>query len=326
MASSAKPVDDQPAPSLDLALDTTKSSVVTMEPYEELIKTVVLLVKPVPLDWSFYDLHKEFSKFGSIKEIKNRLGEGNKYFENWIFYSKMTEAHRAYKDFSSDTMTVRLVKAEEVPRYLDVYRPESETEDTRINKTSRLPDPAKWLIITTRSERGNLFKVKKLINEKIGNINRPAISRFGRNSFLVNTKSDGQAVMLLNLRLDPEGLIKEVKPHYNFSYVKGVIFNDDMYELDEEEILEMCPKVVFKVFKVPRSSMIILTFINSYLPPEIIIDNEIIRVRPHRPRVLQCFNCFGFGHSSRICTRNKICELCGQAEHGECSRPVVLYV
>ena len=197
-------------------------------------------------------------------------------------------------------MNIKLSKAEDAPRYLDVYRPQSEAEDLGIiAKTSRSPDPAKWLIITTRSERGNLFKVKKLINQKIGNVKRPEISRFGRSSFLVNTKSDGQAVMLRNLRLDPEGIIKQVKPHYDFSYAKGVIFNEDLHDLDEEEILQMCPDVVWKVFKVPRSSMIILTFINSYLPPDIVVDSEIVRVPPYRQRALQCFKCFGFGHSSR---------------------------
>ena len=221
-------------------------------------------------------------------------------------------------------MSVRLSKAEEVPRYLDIYRPHNQSDDTRtITGTSRNPDPAKWLIITTRSERGNLFKVKRLVNQKIGNVKRPEISRYGRSSFLVNTKTDEQAVMLLNLKLEPEEIIKEVKLHYNFSYAKGVVFNEDIYELDEEEILEMCPEVVWKVFKVPRSSMLILTFVNSFLPPEIVLDSEIIKVRPYRPRVLQCFNCFGFGHSSRVCTRGKICESCAQPEHEECSRPVV---
>ena len=82
----------------------------------------------------------------------------------------------------------------------------------------------------------------------------------------------------------------------------------------------MYPETVWKIFKVPRSSMIILSFVNDYLPSEVIFDKEIIRVRPYRPRVLQCFNCFGFGHASRVCTRDKICESCSQPEHGECSR------
>ena len=66
--------------------------------------------------------------------------------------------------------------------------------------------------------------------------------------------------------------------------------------------------------------MIVLTFVNSDLPCEIIIESETVRVRPYRPRVLQCFNCYGFGHSAKVCTRSKVCERCGQAEHEECAR------
>ena len=66
--------------------------------------------------------------------------------------------------------------------------------------------------------------------------------------------------------------------------------------------------------------MIVLTFVNSDLPCEIIIESETVRVRPYRPRVLQCFNCYGFGHSAKVCTRSKVCERCGQAEHEERSR------
>ena len=62
---------------------------------------------------------------------------------------------------------------------------------------------------------------------------------------------------------------------------------------------------------------------DSIIPHEIIIENEIIKVRPYRQRPLQCFNCFGFGHVSDVCTRDKICQLCSQPEHGECTRPRV---
>ena len=85
----------------------------------------------------------------------------------------------------------------------------------------------------------------------------------------------------------------------------------------------MCPGAIWKVFKVPRSSMIILTFVNSVLPTEIILESEIMRIRPYIPRVLQCFNCYGFGHTSRVCTRDKICLVCSQPEHGDCSRAKV---
>ena len=149
------------------------------------------------------------------------------------------------------------------------------------------------------------------------------ISRFGKDSFLVHTKSDAQAVMLLNMKLDTKSLVKGVKPHFTFSYAKGVLFNEDIYELSENEILAMCPDNVWKIFKVPKSNMIVLTFMDSVVPHEIIIENEIIKVRPYRQRPLQCFNCFGFGHVSDVCTRAKICQFCSQPEHGACTRPRV---
>ena len=69
--------------------------------------------------------------------------------------------------------------------------------------------------------------------------------------------------------------------------------------------------------------MIVLTFMDSVVPHEIIIENEIIKVRPYRQRPLQCFNCYGFAHVSDVCTRIKICQFCSQPEHGACTRPRV---
>ena len=69
--------------------------------------------------------------------------------------------------------------------------------------------------------------------------------------------------------------------------------------------------------------MIVLTFMDSIVFHEIIIAIEIIKVCPYRQRLLQCFNCYGFGHVSDVCTRDKICQFCSQPEHGECTRPRV---
>ena len=309
------------------------SSIVTLEPcIDSVIKesadfaaTPILHAKPIPLDWSFDVIYREFSRFGNIKEIRNKLGNNYEYFESWIIFNNDKDALSAYKKFQSDFVSVNFCKLENIPRHLDIYKPQIQTENPEfiISKVARSPEPPRWLIVSSHSERGNLFKVKKFVELKLGHTKRPDISRFGRNSFLIQAKSDVQSAMLLNMKLDPEGLIKEVKPHYNFSYARGVIFNEDLYELSDEEILMMCPEGVYKIFKVPRSRMIILTFINSVLPSEIVIESEILRVRPYRPRVLQCFNCFGFGHASRVCTRAKICQSCSQLEHGDCSRPKV---
>ena len=320
---------DDPCKNKDLA-NNSKPSFVTLEAYSidsedsGIPKSSILYVEPMPLDWSFDIIHGEFSKFGPIMEIRNRLGKNHKFFETWIIYDNVKDAFRALKEFKSDCVNIHCSIVEDFPSNLDIYRHPDQTEDTQqCIEVQRSPDPPRWLIITTHGERGNLFKLKKCINQKLGHLKTPKITRFGRNNFLVHTNSDGQAAMLLNLKLDQNSLIKEVKPHYNFSYARGVIFNDDIYELTDQEILEMCPEKVWKVFKVPRSSMIILTFVNAELPFEIVIEKEIMRVRPYRPRVLQCFTCYGFGHASKVCTREKICQFCAQPDHGDCNNTKV---
>ena len=323
------PVDDSGAHH-DLA-NGDDSSIFTLEPYAPSAKgklnsatSSILHAKPIPLDWSFDIIYEEFSRFGNIKEIRNRLGNNYQYFESWIIFSSDEDALRAYNDFNSTCVSVSFAVPANVPKLLDIYRPYIPVKDLKTSvKLERLPVPPRWLILSSRSERGNLFKIKQFIGQKLGHVNSPDISRFGKDSFLVHTKSDAQAVMLLNMKLDTKSLVKGVKPHFTFSYAKGVFFNEDIYELSENEILTMCPDNVWKIFKVPKSNMIVLTFMDSIVPHEIIIENEIIKVRPYRQRPLQCFNCFGFAHVSNVCTRAKICQFCSQPEHGACTRPRV---
>ena len=323
------PVDDSGAHH-DLA-NGDGSSILTLEPYALSAKeklnsaaSSILHAKPIPLDWSFDIIYEEFSRFGNIKEIRNRLGNNYQYFEPWIIFGSDEDALRAYNDFNSTCVNVSFAMLANVPRLVDIYRPHIPVEDLKTSiKLERLPVPPRWLILSSRSERGNLFKIKQFIGQKLGHVNSPDISRFGRDSFLVHTKSDAQAVMLLNMKLDTKSLVKGVKPHFTFSYARGVVLNEGMYELSENEILTMCPENVWKIFKVPRSNMIVLTFMDSIVPHEIIIENEIIKVRPYRQRPLQCFNCYGFGHVSDVCTRDKTCQFCSQPDHGECTRPRV---
>ena len=189
-----------------------------------------------------------------------------------MIYKKVKDAGRAQNKFILDSLSPHCTLVESFTPNLDIYQHPDETENPmQYPETLRSPDPPRWLIMSTDGERCNLFKLKKYINQKLGQLKTPKITQFGRNNFLVHANSDGQAAMLLNLKLDENSLIKQVKPHYNFSYARGVIFNEDMYELPDHEILEMCPESVWKVFKVPRSTMIILTFVSSELPFQIVM-------------------------------------------------------
>ena len=94
------PVDDSGAHH-DLA-NGDNSSIFTLEPYAPSAKgklnsatSSILHAKPIPLDWSFDVIYEEFSRFGNIEEIRNRLGNNYQYFESWIIFSSDEDALRA---------------------------------------------------------------------------------------------------------------------------------------------------------------------------------------------------------------------------------------
>ena len=223
------------------------SSIFTLEPYAPSAKeklnsaaSSILHAKSIPLDWSFDVIYEEFSRFGNIKEIRNRLGNNYQYFESWIIFSSDEDPLRAYNDFNSTCVNVSFAVPANVPKLVDICRPYIPVEDLKTSvKLERFPLPPRWLILSSCSERGNLFKIKHFIGQKLGHVNSPDILRFGKDIFLVHTISDEQAVMLLNMKLDMKSLVKGVKPHFTFSYAKGVLFNEDIYELSENEILTM---------------------------------------------------------------------------------------
>ena len=303
----------------DLGSNKGKSVIATMEPYSSPPMTVkgdelILFLDGLPLDMNFDLIHQNFSVYGCVREIRLGLTASYKQFQFWVVYENHKVALDAYMK-SMGLYECSLVS--HYPPNLDVYYPakDIEYEQTTISRT---PMPATWLIASTKGDRANLYSFRKLMRRKAGGIKNMQITRFGRNSFLIHAKSPAQGAMLANLKIPSDSILKEIKPHYNFSYAKGVLFNQDLSELPEEEILDMCPSQIWKVFKVPRSNMIILTFCNDELDTTIVIDKERLNVRPFRPRPLQCFNCFGYGHSSKVCTKEKICSYCSLREHGHC--------
>ena len=67
--------------------------------------------------------------------------------------------------------------------------------------------------------------------------------------------------MLLNTKIETNSMLKEVKPHL-YSPMPKELSLMIMFDFTEQEVLEMSPEPVWRVFKVPKSKMIILTFLN----------------------------------------------------------------
>ena len=165
---------DDPGTKKEMA-NVNKSKVVTLKPFlsdviedsTDLIKSNILNVKPVPLSWSYDIIYDEFAKFGTVKEIRSRLGKDYQHFETWIVFSNVRDAYKALNGFNAENGNVNCSLVDEFPWNLDIYRPINH-EDPELNiPLVRSPKPPRWIIISTCNERGNLFKVKKLINKKL---------------------------------------------------------------------------------------------------------------------------------------------------------------
>lgn len=50
--------------------------------------------------------------------------------------------------------------------------------------------------------------------------------------------------MLFNLICPSDGLFENIKPRHTLDYSKGRVYNEDLYEFSEEDILAMCPDSV----------------------------------------------------------------------------------
>ncbi|XP_042892022.1 uncharacterized protein LOC122266368 [Penaeus japonicus] len=128
--------------------------------------------------------------------------------------------------------------------------------------------------------------------------------------------------MLKTMDLENDDILKEINPHLGFSYGKGVFFNRNIYDFPENEILDMCPNNVWNVKKA-KNNMIILTFVDPEVPYNMNIEYERLSVRPLKPKPMQCYNCYKYGHPSKFCKEKKICSRCSSDEHKyeDCTNP-----
>lgn len=277
----------------------------------------VLVIEYINWDQSYDHIAKKYEEYGNIKEIRLEPVMSKEGWRTFISYSNVDEAKIALK-FLVDEGRANYTLIEKPPTHLEVYYP-SKFMDAQKVKMDRKPDSPEWLIATSCADNCNLIKMSKYLQRQVGGIDKKDITRFGRKSVLIHAKSPTQSIMLSKMKIEPNSVVKEIKPHYSFSYAKGVIYDRNVYEFTEEEILDMSDACVWKVFKVPNTNLVTVTFKNSKIPPYLHFENIRSEVRPFKPRPLQCFNCFGFGHPSRACTRDKLCMVCSKAFHGECS-------
>ncbi|XP_058808592.1 uncharacterized protein LOC131674101 [Phymastichus coffea] len=63
------------------------------------------------------------------------------------------------------------------------------------------------------------------------------------------------------------------------------------------------------------TTSVLVSFETGSLPAEVKIYNVITKVTPYVRKVMQCLNCFKFGHYANKCRGKKRCSMCGETDH-----------
>ncbi|MEO0900425.1 MAG: hypothetical protein AAFY71_28710, partial [Bacteroidota bacterium] len=268
-------------------------------------------------------IYEEFRKYGDIRRIKLILDEASITYDLYISFYKSEVAESALKqiklkDPDSDS-TYKLLDSKNLDDGpFDFIPPKIEE-----SKTERKSPKLTWHVGAFKNDSSNFIKASAYIRKKIGNLPQGYIKKYGK-GILIRAGNDTQIHMLKNFHPNEEGNIKSVTPHKSFNIVKGVLYSKDLYEFDEEEILEMCPSYVYAVKKLRGfNNAIVLSFSTSSLPSDISIEHSHLKIRKFKQRPKQCFQCYVYGHVVSKCPNEACCRNCSgnHEKTDECSLP-----
>ncbi len=102
------------------------------------------------------------------------------------------------------------------------------------------PPTAYWFVTYYREGWGNFINAAKYLEREIGVLPINNIKKYGK-GVLNRAKVLTQAMMLFHLPCPSDGVFESTKPHRTSIYCKGRIYNQDLYELSEDDILQLCP-------------------------------------------------------------------------------------
>ena len=183
-----------------------------------------------------------------------------------------------------------------------------------------------------RAEDVDMFRICKEITSICGREPKMSFQNYG--TLLVKCTSREESERLLSLEL-MNGTKANCTPHRYLNQCRGVIRSPHLMRYSEERLQEEFESQHVKEVKQMKRKIdgvlvplptYVLTFNLVRLPSEIKAAWLRLEVRPYIPSPRKCFFCLRFGHVQDSCRRrlkgeNKICNNCGQEEHGDCNRP-----
>ena len=172
----------------------------------------------------------------------------------------------------------------------------------------------------------NLFVIAKAIEGIAG---KPKDSKCMKNAGLLLIEVDRKhhAVNLLKANMLHD-IPVQITPHRSMNSSKGVITCRDLYDMEDDDILnglrssnqnikDVSRISSFKNGQRTKTSTFILTFSASKLPEKIYVGHSRLNVRTYIPNPRRCTNCQQFQHTKTFCRNDAICNKCGEPGHEE---------
>lgn len=115
-----------------------------------------------------------------------------------------------------------------------------------------------------------------------------------------------------------------ISPHRSLNTVRGVISDDDLKYMSEEELLNgLKDQNVTNVYRIKikrenkeiETKHFVLTFASSILPDTVEVGYTRLNLRPYIPNPRRCYNCQRYGHGSQSCRGQTTCAKCASHEH-----------
>ena len=276
----------------------------------------VLHCSNIDISLDYEDVYLLMRQFGTVERIKLRATDEGKCFDGYVLFSSHENANSAHLSLNGHLVNDKVLRTKLFSTYNIVFSysdfsPEEMDPDKLHTKQERKQPTAKWFV-GEYVHGSNFMKAAEWVKWKIGNIPDKNLKRYGR-SFLIEADDDTRAALLAHFKPPVNGNIKSVTPHRSFNIMKGIVHSKDLYEFSEDEILDRCPEVVYKVQKLKGSNNSILLFFSTQFLPEVInVCNSRLRVKKYRPSPKQCRQCFEYGHIVYFCPNKKRCSTCSE--------------
>lgn len=171
----------------------------------------------------------------------------------------------------------------------------------------------------------NPFVVGKSVEECAGKITGAALEAGGAR-YVLKVRNDKQICKLLTLDKLIDGTRVEVQMHPTLNIRKCVVYSPEVLDLTEDEILDgLKDQKVTKVYRIQRktqdgtikSPLLVITLNSTVVPSYLNFGLLRVKTRVYYASPMQCFNCYGYGHTAKRCSRDKACRNCSSVHEVE---------